>query len=165
MVNLFKVNGNFSTTKLLIAVLATLGVGFLSSFFTIKAAQIYRNLIQPSFAPPSWIFGPVWTVLYILMGLAAYRMWMYGKEDQEVRNGLTLYLLQLLFNFLWSLLFFTLHLRGLAFAEILVLWLLIVLTMLRFKKVDLIAFYLLVPYILWVSFASVLNYSVWILNR
>ena len=165
MTNLFKVNGRFSLKKLLITVLGTLAIGFGSSIFTLNAPQIYQNLIQPPLGPPGWVFGPVWAVLYILMGFATYRVWMFGKENQEVRSALITYLIQLLFNFSWSLLFFTFGLRGIAVIEILVLWLFIILTMIKFKKVDSIAFYSLIPYFLWVSFAAILNYSVWLLNR
>lgn len=165
MTNIFKVNGQFNLKKLLITVLITLGIGFLSSFFAINARQIYQTLIEPSFAPPGWVFGPVWTILYILMGIAAYRIWMYKSDNKIDSEPILIYLLQLLFNFIWSLLFFCLGLHGIAFIDITVLWLLIILTMIVFKKIDSTAFYLLIPYILWVSFASVLNYSVWILNK
>lgn len=165
MANIFTVNGQFNLKKLLIAVLGTLAVGFLSSYFTINAREIYQNLIQPAFAPPGWVFGPVWTVLYILMGVAAYRVWVSGKDEQAIRRALMFYIVQLVFNFLWSLLFFGLGWRGLALIEIIVLWALIGGTILQFKKVEPIAAYLLVPYWLWVSFATVLNYAIWVLNR
>lgn len=165
MINPLKVNGQTDVIKLTGAILFTLAVGFTSSLFTINAIEIYKNLAQPAFAPPGWVFGPVWTILYILMGLAAYRVWMYGWEKRKVRSALIFYLVQLGFNFSWSLLFFWLELRGIALIEIIALWVLIVITMLQFRKIDITAFYLLVPYILWVSFATVLNYSVWMLNR
>ena len=165
MTHPLKVNGQFSLKKLFIAVLGTWAVGIVSSFFTIRAREIYQNLAQPAFAPPGWVFGPVWTLLYIIMGLAAYRVWMVGTKNHVVRNALMFFVLQLEFNFVWSLLFFWLSWRGAAFIEILLLWIFIGITMAQFKKVDNGAFYLLIPYWLWVSFAAVLNYSIWILNR
>ena len=165
MTNIFKVNGQFRPKKLFISLLATLGIGFISSVFTLNARQIYQSLMGPSFAPPGWIFGPVWTILYIFMGIAVYRIWIYKNDNPMTSEPILIYLLQLLFNFIWCLLFFCLGLRGIAFIDIIVLWILIVVTMSVFKKIESIAFYLLIPYILWVSFASVLNYSVWVLNK
>lgn len=163
--SILKVKGRTNYIKLTAGLIVTLGVGFLSSIFTGRAMDQYKSLAQPPFAPPSWLFAPVWTILYILMALAAYRVWMYGLKKRKVKTALILYAVQLVFNFLWSILFFTLKLRGPAFLEILVLLLLIVLTTVKFFKIDKKAAYLMIPYILWVSFAAVLNYSVWQLNR
>jgi tryptophan-rich sensory protein len=140
-------------------------VGAGSSFFTIQAVPVYKGLVQPFFAPPSWVFGPVWTVLYILMGFAAYRVMVAKGRQKKIKLALKTYYAQLVFNFFWSLLFFSLGLRGWAFLEILVMWLLISLTIRRFHAVDEVAAGLLIPYWLWVSFASVLNASIWFLNK
>jgi tryptophan-rich sensory protein len=132
-------------------------VGFTGSFFT--APQIhgwYAGLNKPLFTPPNWIFAPVWTSLYILMGIAAGLAWK-GK-------GRVFFLAQLFFNFLWSLVFFSFHQILLAFAVIVVLWFLILKTFLEFKKVSQLAASLLVPYLLWVTFASILNLSLFLLN-
>ena len=130
---------------------------------TIQAKSFYSQLIQPNWAPPSGIFGPVWTILYTLMGIAAWLVWRSGGFRSN-RQALTLFLLQLAFNALWSWLFFAWYLGALALADIVVLWILIVATLVSFWRVRPLAGGLLIPYLLWVSFASVLNYSLWQLN-
>ncbi len=121
---------------------------------------------KPSFTPPDYVFGPAWTVLYALMGIASYRVWKIRQHDQKrAKKALNFYSAQLFFNFLWSIIFFGLRYRGLAFLEILVLLILIVQTTVEFFKLDKIAGYLMIPYFLWVSFATILNYSIWQLNR
>lgn len=164
MTNLLKVNGEFSLVKLTISILLCLGVGALSSALSMGTMGAYSELKQPAFAPPSWIFGPVWTILYIMMGIAAYRIWMLGLENDQVRDALFFFGAQLVFNFMWTILFFRFELRGLAFLEIIILLVLIIITTVKFYKLDQTAGYLMIPYILWVSFASVLNYSIWELN-
>jgi benzodiazapine receptor len=130
---------------------------------SIQAKSFYSQLIQPNWAPPSGIFGPVWTVLYSLMGIAAWLVWCSGGFRPN-RQALTLFLLQLAFNAIWSWLFFAWSLGALALADIGVLWILIVATLVTFWRVRPLAGGLLIPYLLWVSFASVLNYSLWQLN-
>jgi tryptophan-rich sensory protein len=130
---------------------------------SIQAGSFYTQLVRPDWAPPPAIFGPVWTVLYVLMGLAAWLVWRVGGF-RAARSALTLFIAQLALNALWSWLFFGWHLGALAFADILVLWMLIVATMVSFWRIRPLAGVLLVPYLLWVSFASALNYSVWQLN-
>lgn len=132
--------------------------GLVGSLFTFSAINDwYRFLAKPSFSPPNWLFGPVWTILYLLMGLAWYFAWKKGVKP-------TLFLVHLGFNSLWSVLFFGLRNPGLAFLEILVLWTLIVAVMRQFYRYNRLAVWLLVPYLLWVSFAAVLNFTVWQLN-
>lgn len=130
---------------------------------SIQAKSFYSLLVRPSWAPPPWIFGPVWTVLYTLMGIAAWLVWRSGGFGSN-RQALTLFLLQLAFNALWSWLFFTWHLGVLALVDIVVLWVLIVATLVSFWRVRPLAGALLLPYLLWVSFAAVLNFSLWKLN-
>jgi translocator protein len=130
---------------------------------SIQAAPFYAQLVRPDWAPPGSIFGPVWTVLYALMGIAAWLVWRVGGF-RAAKSALTLFLVQLAFNALWSWLFFGWQRGGLAFADILLLWVLIVATLISFWRIRPLAGALLVPYLLWVSFASVLNYSVWQLN-
>lgn len=156
--------GKIDWGKLVISLLLPLLVGLISSFFTRRAGAIYQELTLPAFAPPGWVFAPVWTVLYLLMGWASYRIWRQGLAKPEVRQALTFYLVQLFFNFLWSVLFFGLQWRGVAFLEILVLLVLIVITTLQFWKIDKTAGYLMIPYLIWVAFATVLNFAVWQLN-
>ena len=128
-----------------------------------QAGTFYAQLDRPYWAPPSWVFGPVWTILYGLMAIAAWRVWR-DRESRLVRVALFFFVLQLLFNALWSWLFFGWQQGGLAFLDIVLLCGLIVVTLLRFWRISRLSGALLVPYFLWVAFASALNYSVWKLN-
>lgn len=130
---------------------------------TVDAGAFYGQLVQPAWAPPSWLFGPVWTVLYLAMGIAAWLVWR-TPEPGRVRPALALFLVQLVLNGLWSWLFFGWRLGGWAFADIVILWFLIVATGIAFWRVRRAAGWLLLPYLLWVSFALVLNYTMWQLN-
>lgn len=130
---------------------------------SIEAGPFYAGLLRPQWAPPAAIFGPVWTVLYLLMGVAAWLVWRVGGW-RAARAALTLFLVQLAFNALWSWLFFGWHLGALALVDILLLWALIVATLVAFWRIRPLAGALLAPYLLWVSFAAALNYSVWRLN-
>lgn len=130
---------------------------------SMQARSFYGQLVQPNWAPPGWLFGPVWTVLFVLMAIAAWLVWRSaGLRSQPI--ALPLFLVQLVFNALWSWLFFAWHLGAMALVNIVILWLLIAATMVFFFRVNLIAASLLIPYLLWVSFAAALNYSVWQLN-
>ena len=126
-------------------------------------ATEYQTLAQPPWAPPSWLFGPVWTVLYLLMGIAAWLVW---KEAGFSGAGLALgvFLFQLVLNAIWTPLFFGAGLRGWAFLDIVLLWAAILGTVLLFWRVRPLAGALLTPYLAWVSFAAVLNYTIWRLN-
>jgi tryptophan-rich sensory protein len=130
---------------------------------SIEARSFYSQLTQPAWAPPSWLFGPVWTVLYALMAIAAWLVWRSGGFRSN-RSALSFFLAQLALNAIWSWLFFVWHFGSLAFADIVLLWVLIVVTIVFFWRVRPLAGALLIPYLLWVSFAAVLNYSVWQLN-
>ena len=155
-----------NTFKLGIAVAVPLAVGGLSGFVTARSvATWYPTLTKPFFNPPAWVFGPTWTVLYIMMGVAAFLVWRQGFSTKDVRLALTLFAAQLALNGLWSILFFGLQSPGLAFAEILLLWLSIVATVWIFRRVVPAAALLMLPYLAWVSFAAVLNGSIWMLNR
>lgn len=150
--------------KILVCVLLCAGLGFASGFSTANEINGWYSQIQkPSWNPPNWIFGPVWTSLYILMGIAAGIVW-NSKDDEKVR-ALLLFILQFMFNLAWSYIFFARHEIGMAFAEIIIMLLLIILTTISFFRVKKIAGYLMVPYILWVSFATCLNGAIWMLNR
>jgi len=151
--------------KLVIAIVVSQLAGVIGSVFTISSIPTwYTTLQKPSFSPPNWIFGPAWTTLYFLMGVAAFLVWRHGFEKKEVRRALTIFGGQLVLNALWSIIFFGLHNPFWAFIEIIVLWLAILWTIFAFYKISRPAAYLLLPYILWVSFAAYLNYSIWILN-
>lgn len=130
---------------------------------TVQAAHFYQTLIQPGWAPPSWLFGPVWIVLYALMGIAAWLTWRQGGF-RHARVALGLFVLQLAVNALWSWLFFAWHLGFAALVDILVLWVLIVATLVAFWRHRPLAAILLLPYLCWVSFAAMLNWAVWQLN-
>ena len=152
--------------KLVISIAVPLVVGGLSGFATARGvATWYPTLIKPSFNPPAWIFGPVWTLLYIMMGVAAFLVWRLGIATEGVKLALAVFAVQLSLNGLWSILFFGMHAPGWALIEIGVLWLAIVMTIVLFWRVSPTAGMLLVPYWAWVSFASVLNASLWWLNR
>lgn len=151
----------------LFGLMACLGVTFLAaavgSAASISAGSFYAQLAQPSWAPPGYVFGPVWTVLYALMGLAAWLVW---RENgfKAARTALVLYLVQLVFNALWTWLFFAWKLGLPSFIEILALLALILATAIGFRRINPLAGALLVPYLLWVIFAAFLNYSLWRLN-
>ena len=121
-------------------------------------------LSKPLFSPPNWLFGPVWTVLYTLMGITLYRVWTTKTKKKEKMEGLAFFTIQLVLNAFWSILFFGLKNPMFAFFEIIFLWLFIALSIVKFQKVDKLSASLLIPYILWVSFASILNFAVWQLN-
>lgn len=152
--------------KLLVSIGVCLLAGFIGSIFTFQAIPTwYATLNRPSIAPPNWIFGPVWTTLYILMGIALYLVWEKGLDKKEVKIGLIWFAIQLILNTKWSFLFFGMHSPLYGLVAIVFLWFSILLTIIYFFKVSKAAGWLLVPYILWVSFAAYLNYSFWLLNR
>jgi translocator protein len=139
--------------------------GFLGSIFTISAIPgWYATLIKPVFSPPNYVFGPVWSILYLLMGISAYLVWKEGLGKKKVKMALKIFFVQLALNTLWSILFFGLKSPTLSFIEIILLWILIFVTIKEFYQISKIAGLLLVPYILWVTFASILNVSIVLLN-
>jgi tryptophan-rich sensory protein len=124
----------------------------------------YRTLAKPSFTPPAWVFGPVWTALYLTMAIAVWQVWL-RRGFAGAPGAMAAFAVQLLLNALWSLLFFGLRRPDLALADIALLWLALVATVLTFSRVSAPAGALLLPYLAWVSFASVLNFAIWQLNR
>jgi translocator protein len=156
-----------SPTSSAIGLAAWLAVTFaaaaIGSAASVTAGSFYAQLVQPSWAPPAWVFGPVWTALYLMMGISAWLVWRVNGF-RSARGALTLFLVQLALNALWSWLFFTWHRGALAFADIALLWILIVATMLAFRRVRTAAALLLIPYLLWVTFAAALNLALWQLN-
>jgi tryptophan-rich sensory protein len=146
---------------LLVWLIVCLGAGFFGSQF--GPGDWYASLAKPAFNPPNSVFAPVWTALYILMAVAAWLVWM--RAGYPGRNAaVILFIVQIVLNGFWSYLFFGLHRPDIAFFEIIVLWLAILLTLLLFWRIRALAGMLLIPYLLWVSFASVLNYYLWRLN-
>ncbi|ACV25539.1 TspO and MBR like protein [Kangiella koreensis DSM 16069] len=149
----------------LIVVFITATIGAIAS---VDAGEFYSQLEKPSWAPPGWLFGPVWTVLYAFMGIAAWLVWRerynLNASLKRVHAGLTVFLMQLVLNALWSWLFFSWHLGGWAFVDIVVLWIFIGFTVVGFLGVNKLAALLIAPYLLWVLFAAILNYAVWKMN-
>lgn len=154
-----------NTLKLFLSILLPLAIGTTSGFFTASnVGSWYQTIARPSWNPPNWIFGPVWTALYILMGVALYLVWRSDAAPAVKRVALLLFGLQLILNFFWSIIFFAMHQPGWALIEMGALWLTIIATILAFAPVSRTAAWLLVPYICWVSFAFLLNGAIWRLN-
>lgn len=155
----------FSPTRTLIAIIACEAVGITSSFFTVQNIPTwYATLERPWFAPPNWLFGPVWTILYALMGISVALVWEQGIKKPQVKQAVQTFVAQLVANFFWSILFFGLRSPILGLVGVFVLWSLIVLTIKQFYPLSKWAAYLLLPYLAWVSFASLLNLALFILN-
>jgi translocator protein len=151
---------------LIVSVIACLASGAIGSIFTRSAIPTwYAMLAKPSFSPPNWLFAPVWTLLYVLMGVAAFLVWRKGSENRQVRIALIVFLVQLVLNTSWSVVFFGLQCPLCGLIVISILWVAILATVVLFYRVSHIASVLLWPYLLWVSFASVLNGSIWLLNH
>lgn len=150
--------------KLIIAVAIPLFVGLLAGLLTRDATESFSRLNQPFLSPPAWLFPVAWTILYVLMGIASYRIWVAVTTYEKRKSALTLYAIQLAFNFFWPIIFFNLEEYLFAFVWIIILWGLIFLTKHKFMQIDAIAGYLLIPYLAWVAFAAYLNIGVWLLN-
>ena len=156
-------------TRNFIALVIAVGVselaGIIGSVFTTSAIpNWYRTLEKPLLNPPSWVFGPVWVTLYALMGVAAFLVWRHGWKKGKVKIALGIFGVQLFLNTIWSIIFFGFENPAWALVDIVLLWIAIVWTIVVFYKISKWAAYLLIPYVIWVSFAAYLNYSIWILN-
>lgn len=152
------------TIKLIISILLPLSVGAIAGMFTSQAVPIwYASLNKPSFSPPNWVFGPVWTTLYILLGISFFLIW---KEEASKERDLAIkvFSIQMLLNFAWSFLFFYFNLIGAALIEIILLWISIASMIYLFYKIKPVAAYMNIPYLLWVSFATILNAGYYFLN-
>ena len=153
-----------SVVSLLASVGLCLGAGLIGSLFTARSiGDWYGSLSKPAWTPPSWLFGPVWSALYVLMGIAAWLVWRQPGSGARTA-ALALFALQFALNAAWSAVFFGLRLPGWAFAEIVVLWAAILSSVIAFRLVSPLAACLLLPYLAWVSFASLLNFSIWRMN-
>lgn len=141
--------------ELLISIGISLSVGIMSALLTMVGMRAYAGLYHPPLSPPGWLFPIVWTVLYVLMGIAAYLV--YQSEGKDKKLALTLYVIHLFFNFGWSIIFFNMKAYFFAFAWLLVLWLFIYLTMKQFRQLDKTAGILMLPYLVWVTYAGYLN--------
>lgn len=151
--------------KLIASLLLPLAVGGIAGMFTTDAIPgWYATLNQPSFNPPNWVFGPVWTTLYIILGISLFLIWKLdaGKERNQ---AILIFMVQLLLNFCWSFFFFYFKMIGVALVDILALWIAIIFMLVRFHKIKPLAAYINIPYLLWVSFATALNIAYFFLNR
>ncbi len=155
---------NIRRKRLIASLALPLAVGGLSGLITKDDVIMFRLLEKPPLAPPGWLFPIVWTLLYILMGLAAYRVWISAAPPGEKRLGAVCYALSLAFNFGWPVIFFTLDKYLAAFIWLCLLWVIVLLTTVRFRRLDGRAGALMLPYLLWVTFAGYLNLGVYLLN-
>lgn len=156
--------------RLLAAVAICEGAGLLGAIFTTPSIPTwYASLVKPSFNPPNWVFGPVWTTIYLLMGISLFVIWTTKEKSDKTkeirRTGLYFFFIQLILNILWSIVFFGGHSLIGGLIIIIILWLSILETIKRFSKTNKTAAFLLYPYLVWVSFASILNFSIWWLNK
>ncbi|MBK8608649.1 MAG: tryptophan-rich sensory protein [Chitinophagaceae bacterium] len=152
------------TITFILCILLTLAIGSISGIATAQSVDgWFTTIIKPSFNPPNSIFGPVWTLLYLLMGISFYLVLTSAKNAWR-KKAIIIFSVQLFLNFCWSFLFFKFHWLGIAFIEILLIWLSIIMMITIFYKVNKTAALLQIPYLLWVSFASVLNGTIWWLN-
>ncbi|RZK20802.1 MAG: tryptophan-rich sensory protein [Pedobacter sp.] len=155
----------FNPVAFIINVAITLSIGALGGWATAQSVKTwYPTLNKPSFNPPNWLFAPVWTSLYIIIGIAAYLIWIKRDRIAHFPRTIALYFIQLILNLCWSFIFFYLHEIGFALFEILILLIIIIINAVVFYKIDKWAGLLFIPYILWVSFASFLTYNIFILN-
>jgi tryptophan-rich sensory protein len=159
--------------KLIICCSIPLAIGFAGSFWTANSMDWYQTLAKPAFNPPNWVFAPVWTVLYLLMGISAFLVWTSTSSVESrkepanaaVKVALACFILQLVFNAIWTPIFFGAKQLLVAFGDIVLLWLAIAATIICFHRINKLSAILLVPYIIWVSFAAVLNAFVCVLNQ
>ena len=154
-----------SFIKLFISIFICMAVGGISGYLT--ASEIpgwYMSLNKPGFNPPNCIFALVWTTLYILMGISFWMVWKSSAEEAVKNRAMVFFIIQLVLNFFWSIIFFSFHQLGFAMIEIVLMWIFILFSIISFYPISKAASYLLIPYICWVSFASVLNFAVWRLN-
>lgn len=148
-----------------ICIAIPLVVGALAGFLTSGSMEAFGRLNQPALSPPGFLFPIVWTILYILMGISSYLIVASGEDNEKIKNALFFYGAQLIFNFFWSIWFFNLEWYLFAFVWLIALWVLILDTILSFYEISKTAAYLLIPYLLWVTFAGYLNLSIYLLNR
>jgi translocator protein len=151
--------------KLMVSVFLPLGIGAFAGMYTSEAIPgWYETLNRPSFNPPNWLFGPVWTTLYLIMGISLFLIWKQDRSKDR-NTAILVFLLQLALNFVWSFIFFYFNMIGLALIEIILLWVSILIMLVLFYKIKPVAAYINIPYLLWVTFATVLNAGYYFLNR
>lgn len=151
--------------KAINSIALTVGLGAGSGYLTVKEIPTwYAGLVKPSFNPPNYLFGPVWTILYILMGISLFLIWKQPPSPQR-KKAITIFLIQFALNIAWSFIFFNQHQILGALIDIIAMWFLIQFTMILFGKLNKTAAWLLLPYLLWVTFATMLNTAIWLLNH
>ena len=150
--------------KLVVCIALPLIVGWISSLSTQGSMEVFETINKPYLSPPGWVFPVVWTILYILMGIASYIVLTSGQSQYKIKMALAVYLIQLAFNFVWPIIFFNAQKYLLAFVWLIVLWVLILITTVLFGNISKTAGKLMIPYLLWVTFAGYLNYSIYMLN-
>lgn len=165
ILDIFRVEGKIYFIPLLINIIIPVVGGALVGYINKNSFEFYSTLEKPFFSPPAIVFPIVWTILYILMGIAAYRFFMKNKIKGLNSDGYFYYIMQLLFNFAWSFIFFTFRLYGISFLWLVVILIIVIITTIKFFKVDKLAGILMIPYILWLFFAGILNYFIWVLNE
>lgn len=151
--------------RLITAIVACQLAGVIGSLFTMSSVSTwYQTLNMPALSPPSWVFGPAWITLYFLMGVSLFLVWQKGWKKKKVKVAMKVFGVSLALNALWSIFFFGMQNPGLALIDIVLLWITILASIILFHKISKPASYLLIPYILWVSFATYLNYAIWVIN-
>ena len=152
--------------KLAISIVVCQVTGFIGSVFTLPSIPTwYTTLKKPSFTPPNWLFGPIWTTLYVLMGISVFLIWSRELKDSQVKKSLSIFFIQLIVNVLWSIAFFGFRSPSTGFIIIIILWVSILFTIIKFYRISKTAGFLLIPYIIWVSLAAILNLTIFILNH
>jgi benzodiazapine receptor len=153
------------TGKLITSLILPIGIGGIAGMFTTDAIPgWYATLNQPTFNPPNWVFGPVWTTLYIIMGISLFMIWRLEAGNKR-NQAILIFMVQLLLNFCWSFFFFYFNMIGVALLDIFVLWITIIIMLVHFYKIKPLAAYINIPYLLWVTFATALNIAYFFLNR
>ena len=151
--------------KFILAILLCESVGIISGLIAnANNNQWLETLNKPSWNPPAYLFGPVWTTLYVMLGIALFLVWKSNSDKSVKQQAIRWWAIQMVFNFLWSFIFFNQHQIGLAFLDIFVMWIIITVTIFAFAKINKLAAWLLVPYIAWVTFAGILNFAIWRMN-
>lgn len=151
--------------KLIISIVICQLAGLIGTIFTVDSIPgWYAGLNKPALNPPNWLFGPVWIILYLMMGISMFIVWKEDLKNKEIKSAFIIFILQLIFNAAWSVVFFGMQSPAGGLVVIVILWILILITILRFMKISRVAGILLIPYLLWVSFATYLNFSIYRLN-
>lgn len=155
----------FQWKAFIVCLILPLAVGGVSALLTQNSMEVFENLNKPALAPPGWLFPVVWTILFILMGIASYLVLTSNSRQEQIKRALSVYLIQLAVNFFWPIFFFNFKLYLFSFIWLILLWILILYTTILFFRISKPAGYLLIPYLLWVTFAGYLNISIYLLNR